>query len=158
MVDVMLEIERKFLVQDHTSWRADVTRSTPIKQGYMSTQPTVRVRQFGHTAYLTIKGPTQGITRAEFEYEIPLNEALIMLDTLCLPGRIIKTRHEVVHAGKLWVVDVFEAENQGLVLAEIELETQGEEFERPPWLGKEVSDDPRYFNSALAREPISTWR
>lgn len=152
----MLEIERKFLVAS-SSWQAHTSSSVPIEQGYMCNSPTVRVRRYGDQGFLTIKGPTQGISRAEFEYEIDPDEAQAMLDTLCLPGRIKKVRHILEHAGKEWVIDEFALENQGLVLAEIELSSEDEQFERPDWVGEEVSDDPRYFNSALARTPFSTW-
>ena len=131
------EIERKFLVADD-SWR-DGTPGVRIAQGYLSHDPerTVRVRIGGEKAWLTIKGRTHGITRAEFEYEIPPDEARSLLG-LCLPSVIDKTRHEISHAGHLWEVDVFHGENAGLVIAEVELADESISPELPPWVGAEV--------------------
>ena len=118
----------------------------------------MRVRVAGTQAYLTIKGPTVGITRSEFEYPIPLTEAEAMLDTLCNGPLIEKTRHREEFAGRTWEVDVFHGDNDGLVVAEIELASETEEFVRPPWASREVSDDPRYFNNNLASNPYKNWR
>ena len=153
----MIEIERKFIVSQD-SWRHSAVSATPIRQGYMCREPTVRVRRYGERAFLTIKGPAQGIAREEFEYEIPLDEAERMLETLCDPAQIEKVRYEVRYDQRLWVVDVFGGENAGLVLAEIELEDAKEQVELPDWLGEEVSEDARYFNSALAQHPVRRWR
>ena len=150
------EIERKFLVTDD-SWR-DGTPGVRIAQGYLSHDPerTVRVRIGGEKAWLTIKGRTHGITRAEFEYEIPPDEARSLLG-LCLPSVIDKTRHEISHAGHLWEVDVFHGENAGLLIAEVELADESISPELPPWVGDEVSADVRYFNSCLAVLPYAKW-
>lgn len=152
-----LEIERKFLVRD-TSWKDQVRRSIVIKQGYLSTDPdrTVRVRIKGDRGVLTVKGRSQGVSRAEFEYEIPRADAEAML-LLCEDVPIEKIRHEILVGGKLWELDVFEGENQGLVLAEIELVDEHEAFEVPAWAGQEVSDDVRYYNSFLSKTPFANW-
>ena len=149
------EIERKFLVVSD-AWRT--ANGTRICQGYLNRDKsrTVRVRIAGDSAYLTVKGATQGNTRAEFEYGIPLADAEQLL-ALCDGPTIQKIRHNVVHQGHLWEVDAFEGENAGLVVAEIELASEDELFVRPPWLGQEVSDDSRYFNSQLASNPYCNW-
>jgi adenylate cyclase len=150
------EIERKFLVTSD-AWRAGAP-GTPIRQGYLSLDPerTVRVRLAGEKAFLTVKGLTRGATRDEFEYPIPAADAAAMLDGLCL-AVIEKTRHRVDFGGTLWDVDVFAGASAGLVLAEIELESEGSTIRRPGWLGQEVTDDPRYYNSNLATNPWSRW-
>ena len=150
------EIERKFLVLDD-SWRS-ADSGTKMAQGYLSLDPdrTVRVRVAGENAWLTIKGRTKGITRAEFEYPIPLEDAEAML-AICLPSVIDKTRHRVLHAGHLWEIDVFHGENAGLTVAEVELTTENEALELPHWAGEEVSGDARYFNSYLAAHPFQSW-
>lgn len=152
-----VEIERKFLVRD-TSWKDQVRRSIVIKQGYLSTDPdrTVRIRIKGERGVLTVKGRSQGVSRAEFEYEIPRADAEAML-LLCDDVPIEKIRHEILVGGKLWELDVFEGQNQGLVLAEIELVVEHEAFEVPAWAGQEVSGDVRYFNSFLSKTPFATW-
>jgi adenylate cyclase len=150
------EIERKFLVQG-TQWRNGT--GTKIKQGYLNRDKarTVRVRVRADQVFLTVKGLTQGASRAEFEYEIPLTDAEELLKLS--DGPIIeKTRYVVVHEGSKWEVDEFEGDNSGLVVAEIELQSQGEQFSRPPWLGREVTDDNRYYNSSLASHPYRDWR
>lgn len=151
------EIERKFLLRDD-SWRAQSTAAKRICQGYLSLDPdrTVRVRISGDQAWLTIKGRSEGITRAEFEYEIPLADANAML-RLCLPSVIEKTRHRIEWRGHVWEVDDFHGENDGLQVAEIELEDESVTPDLPAWVGDEVSDDPRYFNSCLARHPFQDW-
>jgi len=153
---VPAEIERKFLVADD-SWR-DGSPGVRIAQGYLSQDPdrTVRVRLAGENAWITIKGRTQGITRAEFEYAIPTEEARELLG-LCLPSVIDKTRHEVRHGGHVWEVDVFHGENDGLIVAEVELSGEDETPDMPAWVGAEVSDDARYFNSHLASHPFACW-
>ena len=150
------EIERKFLVADD-SWR-DGTPGVRIAQGYLSQDPdrTVRVRIGGEKAWLTIKGRTHGITRAEFEYAIPVDEARALLE-LCLPSVIDKTRHEISFGGQLWEVDDFHGENAGLVIAEVELADAAISPELPPWVGAEVSADGRYFNACLAVQPYAKW-
>jgi adenylate cyclase len=151
------EIERKFLV----NVKAWVPQDAGIhfKQGYLNTQKerVVRVRIEGSRAKLTIKGITTGITRAEFEYAIPLEDASILLDQLCEKPLIDKHRHKEQHGAHTWEIDVFHGENEGLVIAEVELESADVHPELPPWAGAEVSSDPRYFNSNLLKNPFSTW-
>lgn len=151
------EIERKFLVKDH-SWRAGA--GTRIRQGYLRNQGegVVRVRIKGERAYLTIKGNTTGITRLEFEYEIPAGDADQILDELCMKPLIEKLRYEVYMGGFKWEIDEFLGENSGLVVAEIELEDETQEFTKPDWLGEEVSDDFRYHNANLVNYPYSKWK
>lgn len=153
-----VEIERKFLVKND-SWRSSCQAKTRFMQGYMASRPeaTVRVRLAGDTGYLTIKGERSNYTAAEFEYSIPAQDARYMLETMCTGFIIEKWRHIVRFGGKIWEVDEFSGANNGLVLAEIELESAAEQFERPDWLGIEVSDDSRYFNAALAQTPYTTW-
>ncbi|MBN2885751.1 MAG: CYTH domain-containing protein [Chromatiaceae bacterium] len=162
-----VEIERKFLVRGE-GWRDAVEASWPIRQGYLAApeplaasgaRATVRVRRSGEQAFLTIKGPGQGagLARAEFEYPIPPADADALLAELALPGMIEKVRHRVRHGAHGWELDVFAGENAGLVLAELELTHEDEPFERPDWLGEEVTQDGRYYNAALARHPFSRW-
>lgn len=152
-----LEIERKFLLAND-AWRDEVVRSYPIRQGYLNTDPerTVRIRTSGDRAWLTVKGRGDGLVRPEYEYPIPHADALALL-ALCEPGLVEKTRHEVRRGSHIWEVDVFSGENEGLVLAEIELTAADEAFEQPDWLGAEVTEDSRYTNAALARHSFSTW-
>lgn len=152
------EIERKFLVLSDT-WRSHVTRATRYRQGYLGSAETssVRVRVSDTNAYLNIKGATVGVTRLEYEYPIPSADAHEMLDRLCRKPLIEKTRHLVDHAGHCWEIDVFEGDNAGLIVAEIELKAEDELFVRPDWLGKEVSDDTRYYNVSLVTQPYKTW-
>jgi CYTH domain-containing protein len=151
-----VEIERKFLVVG-TAWRS--TPGTPYRQGYLNRdkERTVRVRLAGEQAFLTVKGATQGATRAEFEYPIPLADAEQLLE-LCDGPIIEKMRHVIAHEGSTWEVDEFSGQNAGLVIAEIELAAEDQAFARPDWLGSEVTHDPRYYNSSLAAHPYSTWR
>jgi adenylate cyclase len=151
-----LEIERKFLVAND-EWRNGVM-GVRMAQAYLAAQAgrTVRIRIADENAWITIKGKAQGITRSEFEYAIPTNEAHELLE-LCLPSVINKTRYEIRHGAHIWEVDVFHGDNDGLVIAEVELESESERIEKPAWLGKEVSGDYRYFNSSLARHPFSQW-
>lgn len=153
-----VEIERKFLVTDE-GWRAESGPGQELRQGYMATSEvcTVRARIAGADAWLTIKGATSGVTRREFEYAIPLADAQAMLRELCPDGLIEKTRYKVAHGTHVWDLDVFAGANAGLVVAEIELGAESEPFDRPPWVGEEVSHDPRYFNSALLRHPFDRW-
>ena len=149
------EIERKFLVQ--ASWKPQ-DEGIKIAQGYLSTVPerTVRVRIKGDKGYLTIKGKNQGISRAEFEYEIPLGDAEELLKLAEQPI-LSKTRYLEQHGNRLWEIDVFAGENQGLVVAEVELPDEQAEFSRPDWLGQEVSGDVRYYNANLIKKPFSLW-
>lgn len=151
------EIERKFLTASE-DWKENITRAITIKQGYLNSEPsrTVRIRIAGEQGFLTIKGRSTGYTRAEFEYEIPLTDALEMIG-LCEQPVIEKTRYLVTEHGKTWEVDVFTGANEGLTVAEIELESESEEFILPTWVGEEVSADPRYFNSSLIRNPFGSW-
>lgn len=153
-----VEIERKFLVRDD-SWQAQVHRSTTLRQGFLTAEVarTVRVRDSDDGARLTIKGRTEDATRAEFEYPIPREDAAWMLDNLCLQPLIEKTRHCVQHDGHTWEIDVFFGDNAGLVLAEIELGDAEEAFTLPAWAGREVTDDPRYYNARLSAEPYTSW-
>lgn len=142
------EIERKFLVVGE-GWR-NGQPGARYCQGYLTTKRiTVRVRRAANHAYLTIKGPARGISRPEFEYPIPVEDAETMLRTLCKRPLVEKTRYAVFFAGKEWAVDVFSGKNAGLVLAEIELSNPDEPFEMPPWIGEEVTHDKRYKNSSL---------
>ena len=130
-----------------------------LRQGYLFTDArcSVRVRTSGEQGWLNIKGSTVGTTRVEFEYEVPLADAEAMLDGLCEPGRIDKTRYRVPAGAHTFEVDVFHGDNEGLVLAEVELARADEVFERPLWLGAEVTEDTRYYNARLAREPFGSW-
>lgn len=153
-----VEIERKFLVQgDH--WRDQVESHSHIMQGYLAYGPalTVRVRVKGDQAFLTIKGETQGLSRKEYEYPIPVHEAKEMLAHLAVLPPIDKVRHDLRVGDHLWEVDVFAGENAGLVMAEVELTAEDESFVLPDWVGQEVSDDPRYLNVNLARHPFCRW-
>jgi adenylate cyclase len=149
------EIERKFLVQAK-HW--DQEDSVHIYQGYLCHEKgnTARVRLAGEKAFITIKGPKQGISRQEFEYEIPVADAEQMLK-LCRGAIIEKIRHFVVYKGFEWEVDEFLGKNAGLIVAEIELEEEEQPFSRPDWLGREVTGDSRYTNSNLVSNPYSTW-
>ena len=150
-----IEIERKFLVVGD-DWRQ--APAVPYAQGYLNRDKrrTVRVRIAQGEAWLTVKGVNAGATRAEFEYAVPLADAEQML-ALCDGPLVRKLRRVVVHAGATWEIDEFQGDNAGLVVAEIELASEDAPFERPPWLGAEVTHDPRYFNSSLATAPFSTW-
>ncbi len=151
------EIERKFLVTDD-GWRG-LAPAVDYRQGYLpATGATVRVRIAGEQGFLTIKGPTQGIGRAEFEYPIPVADARELLDTLCSRPQIEKRRHKIPVGRHVWEVDEFLGENAGLVVAEIEVSDESEPFEKPSWVGEEVSHDRRYANSSLAERPYKTWR
>lgn len=151
------ETERKFLVKDD-SWRAGA-EGVRYRQGYLAVGPpaAVRVRIMGDKAVLNIKEATSGIERDEFEYPIPIEDARAILDNLCGGYVIEKTRHKIPFGGLTWEVDVFAGVNEGLVIAEVELEDAGQSFDRPPWLGQEVSHDPHYFNSSLSRHPYTKW-
>jgi adenylate cyclase len=154
---VAQEIERKFLV-DTARWRP-AGAGVVFRQGYLSSHPerVVRVRIEGGAAKLTIKGPTAGVVRTEIEYPIPLADAETLL-ALCERPLIDKVRHTEQHGGKTWEIDVFHGENEGLVIAEVELASEDEPIAVPPWAIEEVSHDPRYFNAALVAAPYNTWR
>lgn len=152
------EIERKFLLASD-DWRAEVEESMRLTQGYLSRgqQSAVRVRIKGDTAQLNIKHTIDGISRLEYEYPLPLTDAQEILERVALRPLIDKTRHHVRRGQHLWEIDEFYGENAGLIVAEIELNDPDEVFERPSWLGKEVSDDVRYYNSRLSECPYSQW-
>lgn len=152
------EIERKFLVEEDGDWRE--AEGIHYRQGYLNTEKerVVRVRTIGDTGYLTIKGISVGATRLEFEYEIPGADAEQMLDELCERPLIEKNRYKVQHGGLTWEVDEFFGENAGLVLAEVELEREGQAFDTPDWVIEDVTGDPRYFNSNLVQNPYTTWQ
>ncbi len=151
------EIERKFLVKGD-EWRK-LGKGTVYRQGYLSTvkERVVRVRTIDDKGYLTIKGITTGATRLEFEYEIPVKDANQMLDELCERPLIEKTRYVVEYGGLTWEIDEFAGENQGLILAEVELSSEDQQIELPDWIGEEVTGDPRYFNSNLIKHPFTRW-
>ena len=152
------EIERKFLVAG--DFRGEVSGASRIIQGFLSSAPgrTVRVRVYGDKGFLTVKGPARGLTRFEWEKEIPVAEAQMLL-SLCEPGVIDKTRHLVpAPDGHVWEVDEFHGDNEGLLVAEIELSAEDEPFGRPAWLGEEVTGDRRYYNSSLTKRPYKLWK
>lgn len=152
------EIERKFLV-DQTKWnQLDKPNGKIIVQSYLSTNPdkTIRVRIYGEQGFLTIKGKAKGLTRPEFEYEIPLVDAKQMIK-LFGEVSIEKKRYEIKIDNHIWEVDVFEGDNKGLIIAEIELTSEKEHFTKPHWLTEEVSDEPKYFNSSLQKRPFNNW-
>lgn len=153
-----LEIERKFLLRSD-GWRA-LGAPTRIRQGYLSTDPerTVRVRTAGARATLTIKGRSVGLSRSEYEVELPFDDAQQMLDRLCLQPLLDKERTRIAIGALIWEVDEFFGENAGLLVAEVELEAADQRIELPEWIGAEVSDDPRYFNASLIANPYSRWR
>ena len=150
-----IEIERKFLVESQ-EWKSN--DSTFIRQGYLNQDKnrTVRVRTSSDRGYLTIKGRNIGARRKEFEYEIPLEEAIELLELA--EGSIIeKNRFRFVHAGLVWEVDEFLGDNSGLVIAEIEVATENQSIAIPNWVGEEVTLDPRFFNSSLSKNPYKNW-
>lgn len=172
------EIERKFLVRDLSVLEG--VQGTVMRQGYLSTAPerTVRVRRAGDRGFLTIKGAVTGgastdsaagrkaspgasvrvPSRPEFEYEIPAREADELLDTLALKPLVEKVRYRVPFEGLVWEVDVFAGENEGLVVAEVELPSEDAPVAPPPWVGAEVTEDPRYYNANLVAHPYREWR
>jgi adenylate cyclase len=151
-----IEIERKFLVVGD-AWRT--AAAVYYCQGYLnrSKERTVRIRIAGERGYLTIKGATTGASRAEFEYEIPLADAQQLL-VLCDGPLIEKYRRDIHHEGMLWEVDEFLGDNKGLVVAEIELESESQAFAKPDWVGEEVTSDTRYYNSNLSLSSFSSWK
>jgi adenylate cyclase len=152
------EIERKFLVRSD-AWRAHAHHQQRLQQGYLasSERGSVRVRIGGDAAYLNIKGATVGPSRLEFEYAVPLEDAQQILRELCRRPIIEKTRYLVQHRDQEWEIDVFEGDNAGLVVAEIELEAEDQTVAIPDWAGEEVTNDARYYNSNLAITPFSRW-
>lgn len=150
------EIERKFLVKE-TRFLRDL-RGEEMVQAYLlsDADATIRLRIVESSAWLTVKGRTHGMTRHEYEYSIPLSDAREML-SLCEPGKIEKRRYRIAHGLHVWDVDVFSGENEGLVVAEVELRNEKEKPEIPPWAGEEVTGDARYYNSSLSKKPFSSW-
>jgi adenylate cyclase len=153
-----IEIERKFLLASE-AWRG-LGRPTLMRQGYLCADPvrTVRVRIEGERAVITVKSKSVGASRGEWEYEIPVPDAAELLERLCEQPLVEKVRHRIEHAGHVWEVDEFLGENAGLVVAEIELGAEAEAFEKPDWIGREVTGDQRYYNSSLIRQPYSKWQ
>ncbi|MEI6890191.1 MAG: CYTH domain-containing protein [Bacteroidales bacterium] len=154
-----LEIEHKFLV-DHAKWsNLPKPAGKLYRQGYLNDEPgkTVRVRIAGDKGFITIKGPTVKTVRKEFEFEIPVSDAKEMLE-LFSPQQVEKIRYRILFNQKIWEVDVFGGENEGLIMAEIELNHAGETFPIPSWISQEVTEDPRYYNSCLASNPYKTWK
>jgi len=153
-----IEIERKFLLTG-TAWK-QLAAGTAYRQGYLSAvkERTVRVRTIDDRGFLTVKGISVGATRSEYEYEIPLADAKALLDDLCEKPLIEKNRYKIEYAGFIWEVDEFFGKNDGLVVAEIELENEEQSFDKPEWVGEEVTGDVRYFNSNLIKEPYSQWK
>ena len=153
-----LEIERKYLIDLEKI--GTLENGIRIKQGYLSTDKNavVRVRVKNDKAYLTIKGSNSGIARLEFEYEIPLDEANEMIEKLCQKPVIDKTRYIINHENHTWEVDVFYGDNEGLVVAEVELSSEDEHINLPSWVKEEVSHDDRYFNSNLMKLPFTDWK
>ena len=151
------EIERKFLIKGN-DWKKN-SKEVLFRQGYLSTvkERTVRVRTIDNKGFLTIKGITVGATRAEYEYEISVSDANEMLDSLCEKPIIEKTRTKIEYKGLIWEVDEFFGENEGLVVAEVELVSEDQEPAIPEWIGEEVTGDPRYFNSNLIKNPFKNW-
>ena len=153
------EIERKFLLRDD-SWRRHVSRTEDIVQGYLANteRASIRVRLSGTSATLNIKSMTLGAVRSEFDFPIPAADARILLDRMCGHPLIEKTRHHVAYAGSEFEIDEFRGENEGLIVAELELAADTREFARPPWLGRDVTDDARYYNINLVTAPFRDWR
>lgn len=151
------EIERKYLLKNN-DWKTEVDAGLVLKQGYLNTDPerTVRIRLAGDQGFLTIKSKNIGITRSEFEYEIPYPDTLELLK-LCAPPLIEKTRYKVTQDDLTWEIDIFSGENEGLAIAEVELTDETQTVHPPSWLGKEVSADPRYYNSNLVLHPFKGW-
>lgn len=152
------EIERKYLVRDD-SWREHVHHQVRYEQGYLANTEhcSVRVRVGGDRAHLNIKSRTAGASRLELEYPVPVEDARTMLRELCRQPIIEKIRYRVRHESQEWEVDVFEGDNAGLVVAEIELDDEAAPVSLPPWAGEEVTDDVRYYNSSLAVTPFNRW-
>jgi adenylate cyclase len=159
MEEMRLETEHKFLVVK-TAWETlEKPHGLRILQGYLSESihPSIRIRIKGDQGFITIKGRSEGASRPEYEYEIPHSDAEDLLH-LFSKTSVEKVRYRISFAGKIWEVDEFLGDNEGLLLAEIELEDEGETFEKPPWAGEDVTGDPRYYNSYLAKSPFKSWK
>jgi adenylate cyclase len=155
---VPVEIERKFLMRND-NWKSAVDSSTHIRQGYLAplSKASMRIRIDGDKANINIKSATLGIHRMEYEYPIPMNDAIEMLDQLCDRPQIEKVRHCIKQGKHVWEIDEFAGENAGLIMAEIELESEDEAFEKPEWLGEEVTGDKRYYNVNMVKHPFKDW-
>jgi len=154
-----IEIERKFMV-DHEKWNAlKKPAGTHYHQGYLldDINCTIRVRLAGTTGFVTIKGANSGVTRKEYEYKIPAADATELISTFA-KSAVEKIRYRIRFKGMLWEIDEFLGDNKGLIMAEIELKNEKEAFEKPEWIAGEVSDDDRYYNSNLAKNPFKNWR
>ena len=153
-----IEIERKYLVTNDT-WQQNADEGIYMIQGYMSSndKSSVRIRANGDTANLNIKSKTIGAQRSEYDYAIPVAEAMEILETLCDKPFIVKTRYHVGFRDKTWEIDVFAGENQGLIVAEVELNSVNENFSLPDWVGKEVTKESRYYNICLISNPYKDW-
>ena len=153
-----IEIERKFLLKDD-SWRLEAEPATQFCQGYLSESGpgSVRIRIEGEQANINIKSATLDMQRLEYEYAIPLTDAREMLEQLCIKPLIEKQRYHIPYKGKLWEIDVFEGDNKGLIVAEVELDNKNETIELPGWVGEEVTDDTRYYNVCLIKHPYKDW-
>ncbi len=151
------EIERKFLVKDNRY--RQLAEPLFYRQGYLSTDwhHIVRVRIKLGSAFLAVKGTTNGVTRTEYEYQIPISEAECMLDEICQKPIIEKDRYKVIIGGLKWDIDEFHGANEGLVIAEVELEEENQQIELPEWVGQEVSHEPKYYNSNLVQNPYCKW-
>ncbi len=151
------EIERKFLVKDDTF--KTLAQGTSYRQGYLNSQKerVVRVRTIAEKGFLTVKGITTGATRVEYEYEIPAKDAEAMLDELCEKPLIEKNRYKIKQGNFIWEVDEFFGENKGLICAEVELEREAQSYDKPEWIGEEVTGNPKYFNSNLIQNPYKNW-
>ena len=153
-----IEIEKKFLV-DHEKW-GELTKpeGTYFRQGYLVNEPqkTIRIRVTEKLGFITIKGITQGITRKEFDYQIPRKDGIELLDNFAV-SELEKVRYRITFAGKLWEIDEFAGDNKGLIMAEIELQNETDEFTLPPWVTCEVSGDEKYYNSNLSVNPFKNW-
>lgn len=155
----MVEIERKFLVRND-SWRIRASAGTFYRQAYLSVEKrrAVRIRVAGGRGFISVKSQEEGrIARLEFEYEIPLRDAEEMIESLCDLAPVDKTRYKVEEAGMTWEIDVFQGANEGLVVAEIELESEDQPFRLPDWAGEEVTRDERYLNVNLYLHPFREW-
>lgn len=154
-----VEIERKFLVKEGMLGDIGINGVKTIKQGYLSNskEKSVRIRIDDNRGCITIKGVTTGISKSEFEYEIPINDANEILEKLTDGGQIEKKRYISTFGGEIWEIDVFQGKNQGLVLAEIELESEDEKITIPDGCGQEVSTDPKYINTQLVKKPYTEW-
>ncbi len=152
-----IEIEKKFLLKGG-EWK-QLAVGIAYRQGYLNSvkERTVRVRTINDKGFLTIKGISVGATRLEYEYEIPLEDAQALLDELCEKPLIEKNRYKVDFGGFTWEIDEFFGQNDGLIVAEIELESEDQSFDKPQWVGEEVTGDSRYFNSNLIKNPYSQW-